>query len=66
MTPEFWRAVGIRALKTFFQTAVALLPAMAAIQEVDWLTVLSSSLFAAVLSACTSIATGLPEVPLDE
>ena len=62
MTKEFWKAAGIRALRTFCQTAVAAIGTSAVISQVDWLTVGSTSLLAGILSVLTSIATGLPEV----
>lgn len=58
------RAV-IRAIKTFAQTAIALIPAGISIAEVNWLTVLGTSALAALLSMLTSIA-GLPEVDMEE
>lgn len=62
MGKEFWKAAGIRALRTICQTAVATIGTTALIQDVDWMLVGSSSLLAGVLSILTSIATGLPEV----
>lgn len=62
MGKEFWKAAGIRALRTICQTAVAAIGTTAVISEVDWLTVSSTSLLAGILSILTSIATGLPEV----
>lgn len=59
---DFWKAAGIRALKTFCQTAIAAIGTTALIEQVNWLVVGSASLLAAVLSLLTSIATGLPEV----
>lgn len=61
-SPEFWKAAGIRALKTFCQTAIAAIGTTALIEQVNWLVVSSASLLAAILSLLTSIATGLPEV----
>lgn len=60
---KLWiKAALIRAIKTIAQTAVALLGThTVGILEVDWLSVLSASLMAGVLSLLTSIA-GLPEV----
>lgn len=55
------KAAGIRALKTMAQTAVAMLPAAAAINQVDWLTVVGTAALAGVASLLTSVA-GLPEV----
>ena len=62
MGKEFWKAAGIRALRTICQTAVATIGTTADISEVDWLTVGSTSLLSGILSILTSIATGLPEV----
>ena len=55
------KAAGIRAVKTFAQTAVSLVTVGQAFIEVDWLTVLSISGTAAIVSLLTSVA-GLPEV----
>lgn len=62
MNKEFWKAAGIRALRTVCQTAVATIGTTAVIQDVNWMLVGSSSLLAGILSILTSIATGLPEV----
>ena len=59
---EFWRAAGVRALRTFAQTAVATIGTSALLSDVNWLAVASASALAAVLSLLTSLATGLPEV----
>lgn len=59
---DFWKAAGIRALKTFCQTAIAAIGTTALIEQVNWLVVGSASLLAAILSLLTSIVTGLPEV----
>ena len=55
------KAAGIRALKTLAQTAIATIGTTALLSEVDWFSVLSASVLAAVLSILTSLA-GLPEV----
>lgn len=60
-TIKWFKAAGIRALKTFAQTMVATIGSTAVIHEVNWGMVLSASGLAAVLSMLTSIA-GLPEV----
>lgn len=60
-TGRWLKAAGIRAGKTMAQTAVALLPATAAIQQVDWLTVIGTAALAGIASLLTSAA-GLPEV----
>lgn len=54
-------AVGVRAVKTMAQTAVATIGAAAMFDEVRWLAVGSATLLAGVLSILTSLA-GLPEV----
>ena len=58
----WFRAAGIRALKTVAQTAVATIGTSAVISEVNWVMVGSASLLAGILSLLTSVA-GLPEVP---
>ena len=58
---RWFKAAGIRALKTVAQTAIATIGTSAALAEVDWLLVASASALAGVLSLLTSIA-GLPEV----
>jgi len=63
MNADFWKAVGIRAVKTMCQTAVALIGTNAmGVTEVDWLGVLSGAALAGVVSVLTSVAAGLPEV----
>ena len=55
-------AAGIRAIKTFAQTAVGMLGGeLVGILQVDWLGILSVAATAAVLSLLTSVA-GLPEL----
>jgi len=66
MNKEFWKAAGIRALRTFCQTAVATIGTTAAMQDVNWVMVGSASLLAGILSILTSIATGLPEAGPEE
>jgi len=60
-TREWFRAAGIRALKTVAQTAIATIGSSAVISAVDWRVVASASALAGILSILTSIA-GLPEV----
>ncbi len=61
MNKTWWKAAGIRAIKTFFQTGVATVGTAIVLSDVDWMTVISASALAAVLSMATSLA-GLPEV----
>lgn len=58
---KWLKAAGIRAIKTFAQTAVSMVTVGQAVMEVNWLNVLSVSAVAAGVSILTSI-TGLPEV----
>lgn len=62
MDGKFWKAAGIRALRTFCQSAVATIGTTALLSEVNWLMVGSTALLAGILSVLNSIATGLPEV----
>ena len=61
MTKKWWKAAGIRAVKTVAKTTVATIGTTAMFSEVDWLVVGSTALLAGVLSLLTSVA-GLPEV----
>lgn len=61
MTKQWWKAAGIRAVKTMAQTAVATIGTTAMMSEVNWMVVGSTALLAGVLSLLTSVA-GLPEV----
>jgi hypothetical protein len=60
-TRNWWKAAGIRAVRTVAQTAIATIGTAALIESVNWLAVLSASALAGVLSLLTSIA-GLPEL----
>lgn len=57
----WWKAAGIRAIKTVAQSAVSLIPATVMITEVDWKVVVGTSILAGIVSLLTSVA-GLPEV----
>lgn len=61
----WFKAAGIRAIKTVAQTAVGTIGSSALFSAVDWRMVVSASLMAGVVSLLTSIA-GLPEVPDNE
>lgn len=60
-TVKWFKAAGIRAIKTVAQTAIATIGASATMGEVNWAVVGSSSLLAGIVSILTSIA-GIPEV----
>ena len=66
---EYWKAwfkaAGIRAIKTVAQTAVATIGTSAVMGDVNWIAVGSASLLAGILSLLTSVA-GLPEVDKPE
>lgn len=58
---DWWKAAGIRAIKTVCQTAIALIGTTAVMEQVNWIAVGSASLLAGILSLLTSLA-GLPEL----
>lgn len=61
MKKQWWKAAGIRAIKTVAQAAVATIGTAAAMGQVDWKYVASASVLAGILSLLTSVA-GLPEL----
>lgn len=61
MTKKWFKAAGIRAIKTVAQTAVAMIGTGAVISDVNWIAVASASILAGMLSLLTSVA-GIPEV----
>lgn len=60
-TKQWFKAAGIRALKTVAQTALATIGTAAVLGAVNWILVGSASLMAGILSILTSVA-GIPEV----
>lgn len=61
-TTEWWKAAGIRAIKTFAEGAIAVIGTQAMfIQDVNWLAVLSGGAMAAIVSFLISLK-GLPEL----
>lgn len=65
MTKKWWKAAGVRAVKTVAQTAVGIIGASVVLSDVNWVTVASASVLAGVLSLLTSVA-GLPEIKEDK
>lgn len=77
MSKKWWKAAGIRALKTICQELVTTLPVgfvitPVMVQQLDWSVIyvflawLGTGLLGGVSSILSSIATGLPEVDLSE
>ena len=60
-TKEWFEAAFIRAIRTFAQAMVSMIPMEVSIVEVSWMHVLGCAALAAFLSLLTSLA-GLPEV----
>lgn len=60
-TKEWLYAAMVRCIKTIAQTAVATIGVAAAMDEVNWMYVVSASALSGILSVLTSIA-GLPEI----
>lgn len=58
---KWFKAAGIRALKTVAQTAVATLATATVMSDVNWVMLGSASLLAGILSLLTSLG-GLPEL----
>ena len=61
----WFKAAGIRCVKTVAQCAIASIGTAAVMGEVNWIAVGSASLLAGILSLLTSVA-GLPELKVGE
>ena len=61
MVKRWFKAAGIRAVKTMAQTALSLISVGAVMSDINWMVVGSASLVAGIYSMLTSIA-GLPEL----
>ncbi len=64
-TKDLLVAALIRAIRTFCQTLAGLITVGAAMDEVNWIHIISVALVATILSFLTSIAAGLPETADD-
>lgn len=58
---NWFKAAGVRAIKTMAQTAVSLITVGNLVTDMDWMAIASISLTAGIASILTSIA-GLPEL----
>lgn len=58
---DWAKAAGIRAIKTMAQSAVSLITVGNMLTEMNWISILSISATAGIVSVLTSIA-GLPEI----
>lgn len=65
MSWTWWKAAGIRAIKTAAETAIACIGTTALLTAVDWPVVAGTTALATILSLLVSIK-GLPEVSEDE
>lgn len=61
LTKKWFKAAGIRAIKTVAQAAIAVIGSATVLGSVDWKVVVSAAILAGILSLLTSVA-GLPEV----
>lgn len=62
---NWWKAAGIRAVRTWAQTALGAIGGAALIQDVNWIAVLSAATLAAGMSLLMSLK-GLPEIEAEK
>lgn len=60
-TKKWFKAAGVRAIKTCAQSALGVIGASVVLADVSWPVVVSATVLAGVVSLLTSVA-GLPEV----
>ena len=61
MSKKWFKAAGIRAIKTMAQAAIAMIGTNVVLEDVSWQVTASAAVLAGILSMLTSVA-GLPEV----
>lgn len=61
MSKKWFKAAGVRAIKTMAQSAIAVIGSSAALGDVNWVLVVSTAAVSGIVSMLTSIS-GLPEV----
>ncbi len=62
---NWWKAAGVRAVKTMAETAIAVIGSAVVFADVDWAVLISATLLSGILSLLVSIA-GLPEVEKED
>ena len=66
MNLEWWKAAGIRAIRTFAESMLAYIGTGALVlQDVNWMAALSAGAMGSVIALLLAIA-GLPEVKKDD
>lgn len=58
---KWFKAAGVRAIKTVAQAAISVIGSAAVLSQVNWKIAISTAVLAGILSLLTSIA-GLPEL----
>lgn len=64
MNKEFWKATGIRLIRTFLTTILGVWTADKTIMEIDWRATLIAAISATIYIFILCILAGLPEVKL--
>lgn len=62
LTKQFWKATGVRCLRTFLTTLLAFFTGTSLITEVNWKAALITALSATLYIFILCILAGLPEV----
>lgn len=61
-TWDFWKAVLVRAIRTFAEAALAYIGTGAVVlKDVDWLAAASAGAFGFICAVLLAVATGIPE-----